>query len=100
MLSGGIAACCIAGLVLPQMLLLGSLLILILLGCDWKTFSWFFQKRGLFFTLAIIPWHWFSHFYSGCGFLVALVLHWLGPQVQSVRSNHEETSHENGVQAA
>jgi glycosyltransferase involved in cell wall biosynthesis len=97
-LTGAIAACCIMGFVLPKLFLLAAWLVLILLWCDWKTLSWFFKKRGLLFTLAVIPWHWFSHFYSGCGFLAAMLLHWFDQPSIPKQTDCTDSQHENRIQ--
>lgn len=35
-------------------------------------YLFFLRKRGLFFTLLTIPWHWFYYFYSGLAFAIGL----------------------------
>lgn len=74
-LSGLIAAAIVASLAFPVMLWLIAAFVVLLLIADWPILAWMVQKRGLCFTLTVLPWHWFSHFYSGCGFTTAVLLH-------------------------
>ncbi len=36
----------------------------------WDIYRFFKTKRGLFFALMTIPWHWFYYLYSGLAFAV------------------------------
>lgn len=74
-LSGAMALCGLLSVMFPWMLWLVAAMAAVLLACDWTVLSWFAKKRGIFFAAAVIPWHWFSHFYSGCGLVVAMVQH-------------------------
>lgn len=47
----------------------------ILFGLNLPVYRFFWQRRGLFFALSVIPWHWFYYFYSGVAFLVGLGRH-------------------------
>jgi len=76
-LSGALAASSVISILFPMMLWVVGALALMLLACDWSVISWFGRKRGVGFALAVVPWHWFSHFYSGCGLLVAMFQHWM-----------------------
>jgi len=42
--------------------------VLILLGLP--VYQFFLRKRGLWFTIRAIPWHWFYHFYCGLAFAI------------------------------
>ena len=46
----------------------GAALLLLVLNAD--VYRFFVRKRGLVFTLGVIPWHWFYYFYSGVAFVV------------------------------
>lgn len=39
-----------------------------LLIINWDVYRFFYHKRGLFFTLRVIPWHWLYFFYGGAAF--------------------------------
>jgi len=43
-------------------------LCLILIGMP--VYQFFFRKRGFWFTIGAIPWHWFYYFYSGLAFAI------------------------------
>ncbi|MBE9041450.1 glycosyltransferase family 2 protein [Oscillatoriales cyanobacterium LEGE 11467] len=38
-------------------------------------YQFFHRKRGLFFALKVVPWHWFYFFYSGFAFAIGLARH-------------------------
>lgn len=60
------------GFLIPAMLMLLSLMVL-----NFPVYRFFYQKRGLLFTLQVIPWHWLYYGYSGLAFAVGLVRHWI-----------------------
>jgi GT2 family glycosyltransferase len=43
-------------------------LVLIIIGMP--VYGFFFQKRGFWFTIGTIPWHWFYYFYCGLAFTI------------------------------
>ncbi len=47
---------------------------IILLVINRKVYHFFYQKKGLFFTLNTIFWHWFYYFYGGFGFAIGFIL--------------------------
>ncbi|MGB3532892.1 MAG: glycosyltransferase [Microcoleaceae cyanobacterium] len=47
------------------------------LALNAPVYQFFHSKRGLFFALRTVPWHWLYYFYSGLAFAVGLVRHWL-----------------------
>jgi GT2 family glycosyltransferase len=47
----------------------------VLLLINLPVYQFFLQKRGLGFTLRVIPWHWFYYFYSGLAFAIATTRH-------------------------
>jgi len=58
---------------IPWLLIMVFLPLLLLLFLN-RDLYWFFnQKRGIFFMLKTIPWHWFYFFYSGLGFMIGLI---------------------------
>jgi GT2 family glycosyltransferase len=59
---------------LPQQsLFLSGIFSLTLLIMNAPIYSFFLRKRGIFFTLQSIPWHWFYYLYSGMAFGFGLV---------------------------
>ncbi|HET6566586.1 MAG TPA: glycosyltransferase family A protein [Rhodothermales bacterium] len=38
-------------------------------------YRFFLRKRGIGFTLGVIPWHWFYFFYGGVGFALGIMRH-------------------------
>ncbi|MFM8250771.1 MAG: glycosyltransferase family 2 protein [Planctomycetota bacterium] len=67
-LSGLIAFSAVAAIFHLSALLVTLPAILALAILDWRLLSWFRLERGWLFMLSIVPWHWFSHFYSGVAF--------------------------------
>lgn len=52
----------------------------IVLGCmialltlNYSVYRFFYQRKGLLFTLMLIPWHWLYYFYSGLAFVVGMI---------------------------
>ncbi len=70
--SGLIVLFATLGVVWPVMLWVAAGLMVTLLILDFPILNWFRRERGLLFAVKIIPWHWFSHFYSGIAFAVVL----------------------------
>ncbi|PSB01503.1 glycosyltransferase family 2 protein [Merismopedia glauca] len=58
-------------------LLIVILLALGLLVLNASVYKFFYAKRGLVFTLKMIPWHWFYYIYSGLAFAIGTVRHLL-----------------------
>ncbi|MEO1637096.1 MAG: glycosyltransferase [Cyanobacteria bacterium J06631_9] len=46
-----------------------------LLTINLSVYQFFYRKRGAFFALRVIPWHWFYYFYSGLAFVVGTARH-------------------------
>jgi glycosyltransferase involved in cell wall biosynthesis len=59
----------------PLLLALAGVFVLVLLLLNLPLYRFFARKRGLFFALRTIPWHWFYFLYSGLAFALALVRH-------------------------
>ncbi len=49
---------------------LAAVLLIINLSC----YKFFYHKKGLFFTLLVIPWHWLYFFYSGLAYLFGSII--------------------------
>jgi hypothetical protein len=63
--------------VLPAALLLtwwyvAGVAAVVLLALNADLYRFFLRKRGLWFTLGVIPWHWLYYFYSGLAFAVGV----------------------------
>lgn len=54
----------------PSLLVLAGILTLALVGCNLALYRFFFRKRGLYFTLHAMFWHWFYYAYSALTFAV------------------------------
>jgi hypothetical protein len=53
---------------------LGLVLLLLILNLD--LYRFFYQRRGLVFSLRVIPLHWLYYFYNAISFGLGLLLHW------------------------
>jgi len=60
---------------LPWLLAADLPLIILLFALNLDLYKFFMKKRGIFFMLKTIPWHWFYFFYSGLAFLI-IFLHY------------------------
>jgi glycosyltransferase involved in cell wall biosynthesis len=63
-------------LVLPGAIAAVALCALILVILNWPVYQFFGQKRGLWFALRTIPWHWLYYGYSGLGFILGTARYW------------------------
>lgn len=54
-------------------LVVAGVLISLLLALNAPLYCFFLRKRGLWFALRTIPWHWFYYFYSGLAFAIGVV---------------------------
>ena len=70
--SGLIVLFAVLGIVWPGLLWAAAGFMITLLILDFPVLNWFRRERGLLFAVRILPWHWFSHFYSGIAFAVVL----------------------------
>ena len=61
----------------PGFLLVAGFLILLLLSLNLPLYRFFYHKRGLWFALRTIPWHFFYYFYSGLSFGLGATLYLL-----------------------
>ncbi|MBC8434622.1 MAG: glycosyltransferase family 2 protein [Desulfobacterales bacterium] len=57
----------------PGALLIASMAGLLLVLINLPVYRFFKRKRGFFFTLKIIPWHWFYYCYCGIGFTLGAI---------------------------
>ncbi|MEL6260489.1 MAG: glycosyltransferase [Cyanobacteria bacterium J06626_6] len=47
-----------------------------LLWINWPVYSFFHRKRGKWFALRVLPWHWLYFFYSGLAFAISWLRHY------------------------
>ncbi len=93
--SGMIVLCGLIACFWPPALMVLAGLVVALLVLDFQVLNWFRHKKGICFTLRIIPWHWFSHFYSGSAFASVLGWHLLfdrQPPLWSINQAPEPSS--------
>lgn len=74
--------CVAASWVLPAALVIGwwwiaAAAAAALLVLNVEVYRFFGRKRGFWFMLGVIPWHWLYYFYSGLAFAVGFVRHFL-----------------------
>jgi GT2 family glycosyltransferase len=74
----GLLGTVVGAVLRPRLLLASALLALSLLVLNAPLYRFFWRKRGLFFTLQAIPWHWLYYMYSGLAFAIGLVHRLLG----------------------
>lgn len=47
---------------------------LLLLTINLNVYYFFYNKKNLFFSFLVIPWHWLYYFYGGLGFLIGWII--------------------------
>ncbi|MBV8882825.1 MAG: glycosyltransferase family 2 protein, partial [Chroococcidiopsidaceae cyanobacterium CP_BM_RX_35] len=50
--------------------------LILLLSLNFHVYHFFYVKRGLFFTIRVIPMHWFYYLYSGAAFILGAWQYW------------------------
>lgn len=50
----------------------------VLIYLNLSVYKFFWKKRGLFFTVRVLPWHWLYYLYSGLAFAIGTGRYWLG----------------------
>jgi hypothetical protein len=70
----------IAAIWRPPLVLAAGGLALGLLALNTSVYRFFYRKRGLWFSLQTIPWHWFYYFYSGLAFAIGTARHFITTQ--------------------
>ena len=61
----------------PRLLIVAGLMIATLLMSNASTYRFFLQKRGVWFTLCVLPWHWLYYSYSVLAFVVGSIKHFV-----------------------
>lgn len=67
----------LAGIWMPIGLGVAGILALILLIVNFDVYWFFYRKRGLFFAVRVIPWHWFYFLYGGGAFAYGMLIYQL-----------------------
>ncbi|MGF1538244.1 MAG: glycosyltransferase [Elainellaceae cyanobacterium] len=68
----------IGGIALSWLLWVAAGVAIALLTINIGVYQFFYNKRGLLFTLRVIPWHWLYFLYGGGSFAYAALKHYLG----------------------
>ena len=74
---------CVYGLVLslaaalfrPEAFFVGGLLVPVLLGLNFGAYRFYQRKRGLWFAIRAVPWHWLYYLYGGLAFALGVFWH-------------------------
>lgn len=72
----GLLLSVLTGLVRQQALLVSLMLAVLLVWLNVRLYTFFYQKRGLFFLIRVIPLHWLYYFYNALSFVAGLGLYW------------------------
>ncbi|MDB9527125.1 glycosyltransferase [Oscillatoria sp. CS-180] len=67
----------VTGFFVPPFLGLSIILAIILLITNWSVYQFFLDRKGLFFTLRVIPWHWLYFLYGGGAFAYGVARYFL-----------------------
>ena len=71
-------AALIAALMRPEWLAIGGGAAVALVALNLPLYRFFSRKRGRWFALRAVAWHWFSYAYSGAGFALGVLRYVLG----------------------
>ncbi|MBO1056513.1 MAG: glycosyltransferase [Dolichospermum sp. JUN01] len=56
-----------------RLLIVSAVICALLTGINASVYHFFINKRGILFTLGVLPWHWFYYFYSGLAFVIGIL---------------------------
>lgn len=73
----GLLAALAASFLWPGFLAIAAAEAGLLLVLNAPLYRFFLRKRGLWFALRTIPWHWFYFAYSGLAFALGILRHWI-----------------------
>jgi GT2 family glycosyltransferase len=59
----------------PPFWMIFGLIFLILLQINLPVYRFFLRKRGWWFTVQVVPWHWLYYLYSGLAFAIGWIRH-------------------------
>ena len=74
----GLVLCLLGSVLWPSSLSGAAACALLLFLVNIPLYFFFLRKRGLFFALGSLPWHWLYYLYSGVAFMVGSVEYWRG----------------------
>ena len=63
-----------AGFLIKSFLIPAAVAMVLLFTINYSFYSFFKKKKGLFFALMVIPFHWFYFFYSGIAFGTVIII--------------------------
>lgn len=69
----------------PVVLMVAIAAAALLLLLNLPVYRFFWQKRGAWFTIRVVPWHWFYYLYGGFAFGVGVLLYSIDPGYLSGR---------------
>lgn len=76
----GLILSLLVSLIYPQLLLASLILAASLFVINIDVYRFFLKKRGLLFTLQVVPWHWFYFLYGGAAFAYGTVSYYLSTE--------------------
>lgn len=56
-----------------ELIVVALVLGLVIIGLNLSVYQFFYKKRGFWFALRVIPWHWFYYIYCGFAFAFATI---------------------------
>ncbi|MEA5583188.1 glycosyltransferase family 2 protein [Nodularia harveyana UHCC-0300] len=56
-----------------KLLIISAFICALLTIINASVYRFFMNKRGILFTLGVLPWHWFYYFYSGLAFVIGIL---------------------------
>jgi hypothetical protein len=56
-----------------RLLIVSAVICALLTGINASVYHFFINKRGILFTLGVLPWHWFYYFYSGLALVIGIL---------------------------
>ncbi len=59
---------------LQPLLIFSMIISLLLIIINLPVYRFFLNKRGMIFSVQVIPWHWCYYFYSGSAFIISIIL--------------------------
>lgn len=65
----------LASIFIPHLLIGAAGCAIALLIINWDVYRFFHQKKGVLFTLRVIPWHWLYFLYGGVAFAYGMLSH-------------------------
>ena len=74
------------------MLVVPSLLLLAVVSINWRLYVFLTRRRGLWFTLAAVPFHLLYHFYNGISVVAGTALYWWRKTVALAKKSREASA--------